>query len=113
LQNYADYYEFGLAKGIGYSYYAERPGWPMPYLWIGVRQAKIYDSVGVALYYDPTIKPVISYDAQSLTDSAYFNPSLQVRHPYSTFFKILSLILSICIDSMGFMLVWPKIQLCL
>ena len=87
LQNYADYYEFGLAKGIGYSYYAERPGWPMPYLWIGVRQAKIYDSVGVALYYDPTIKPVISYDAQSLTDSAYFNPSLQVRHPYSTIFQ--------------------------
>jgi hypothetical protein len=86
-QSYSDMFSFGFAKGIGYSFYSEPYGWPWPCAYLYVAQAKIYDSIGVALYYNPAIKPSLVYNPQSIVNSSYFNPSMEVLHPYSTIFS--------------------------
>lgn len=85
-QTYSALYDYGFAKGIGYTFFREPYVWPWPYIVIYVTQAKIYDSVGVTLHYNPSKRPSISYDPQTLVDTSYFNPSVKVTHPYSAIY---------------------------
>lgn len=83
-QTYSAVYDYGFAKGIGYTFFHEPYGWPWPYIVVYVNQAIIYDSVGVTLYFDPSKKPVIDYNPPYILDTSYFNIPVEVTHPYSS-----------------------------
>ncbi|NUN09447.1 MAG: T9SS type A sorting domain-containing protein [Ignavibacteriaceae bacterium] len=74
-----------FSKGLGWVYYYDY------YCCHGgvstneyeLTQAMIYDSLGVAVFYNPSTRPEIIFSPPSVTDSLSMNLTISVKHPYN------------------------------